>query len=181
SPGDPAGGEPVDLATGLFEYTKTDLMLADVLPASVVRTYRQGDSVSKAIGIGTSNLFDIFLTGNTNPYMYMQLILPDGGRIRYNRISSGTGYSDAVYVHSGTTTGFYGSKISWVGNSFGHWVLTFKNGTTYLFPDSSNATTPQAAALTGITDRYGNTVTLSRDSNHNLILIGTQSGHWIQL
>src|SRR5207253_2593639 len=63
SPGDPAGGEPVDLATGLFEYTKTDLMLADVLPASVVRTYRQGDSVSKAFGIGTSNLFDIFLTG----------------------------------------------------------------------------------------------------------------------
>ena len=173
-------GDPVDLATGLFTYSKTDLILADVLPASVTRTYRQSDSVSKAFGIGTSNLFDIFLTGNTNPYTYLELILPDGGRIRYNRISSGTSYSDAVYVHSSTTTGFYGSTISWDSTN-SRWLLKFKNGTTYLFPESSNATTPQAAALIGITDRYGNTVTLSRDSNHNLILIGTQSGHWIQL
>jgi RHS repeat-associated protein len=177
----PSGGDPVDLASGLFEYTKTDLELSDVLSASLTRTYRQGDSISRAFGIGAANLFDIFLTGDRNPYTYMELILPDGGRIRYNRISSGTSYTDAVYVHSSSTTGFYGSKISWVGTTSGHWALTFKNGTIYSFPDSEHATNWQGAALISIADRYGNAVMLTRDSNSNLVQINTQSGSQIQL
>ena len=43
----PSGGEPVDLQTGLFVYTKTDLALQDVFPLALTRTYRQGDYVSR--------------------------------------------------------------------------------------------------------------------------------------
>jgi hypothetical protein len=129
------GGEPVDLATGLFVYNKTDLVLPDVLPVALKRTYRQNDSASRAFGIGFSNLLDIFLVGNINPYTYLDLIFPDGGRIRYNRTSSGTGFEGAVYVHSGTSTGFYGSTIAWNDPCF-CWILNFKNGTIYHFPEA---------------------------------------------
>jgi RHS repeat-associated protein len=178
-PNDPpdGDGEPVDLATGLFVYQKTDLVLPDILPVELKRTYRQSDSISRAFGIGTTHSFDIFLVGDTFPYTYAELILPDGGRIRYNRTSSGTGYTDAVYVHSDTGSIFYGSVISWNGSG---WNLKLKNGTIYGFPDGYNASRPQQAALISIRDRYGNAMTISRDSNSNLTQITTPSGRWIK-
>src|SRR5262249_20830353 len=33
-------GDPVDLSTGLFVYSKTDLMLPDIMPITLTRTYR---------------------------------------------------------------------------------------------------------------------------------------------
>src|SRR5947199_216230 len=49
--GKATGGDPVDLGTGLFVLTNTDLQLPDVLPISLQRTYRQNDTVSRAFGI----------------------------------------------------------------------------------------------------------------------------------
>lgn len=172
-------GDPVDLGTGLFNYEKTDLTLSDIIPVALTRTYRPGDTVSRAFGIGASHPYDIFLIGDTFPYTYMELVLQDGGKIRYNRISSGTSFTDAVYIHSSTATQYYGSIIAY-NSSNDTWVLTFKDGTVYVFPDSYLGTTPQQGALIAIVDRYGNTVNVARDSNHNLTQITTPSGRWIQ-
>lgn len=177
-PGDPSDGDPVDLGTGLFVYQKTDLALNDIIPISLTRTYRESDTTSRAFGIGTSHPYDIFLIGDTFPYTYAELVLQDGSRIRYDRISSGTGYTDAVYIHTSTNTVYYGSQIAWNGTG---WNLTFKDGTIYQFPDSYLASSAQAGALIGIIDRYGNTVTISRDTSSNLSKITTPSGRWIQL
>src|SRR5882724_250268 len=65
-----SGGDPVDLATGLFVYQKTDLALPDVIPIMLTRTYRQGDSVSRAFGIGTSFAYDMFTVGDNVNYTY---------------------------------------------------------------------------------------------------------------
>ncbi len=173
------GGEPVDLASGLFVYNKTDLVLSDVVPVPFKRTYRQGDSTSRAFGIGSTHPFDVFLVGDTSGYTYAELILPNGSRIRYNRTSSGTGFnSNLVFVHSATASTFYGSVITWNGAG---WNLKLKNGTIYVFPDGFSSTRPQQAALISIVDRYGNTVALTRDSNSNLTQITTPSGRWIKL
>ena len=172
-----SGGDPVSLSTGLFDYTKTDLVISDVLPVSLTRTYRPADSTSRAFGVGSTHAFDMFLVGDTASYSYSELILPDGGRIRYNRISAGTSWANAVYVHTSTTTMYYGSVIAWNGAG---WNLTLRNGTVYIFPDGSGATIPQQAAIIGIRDRYGNTVSLTRDSNHNLTQITTPNNRWIQ-
>jgi len=175
-PGPP--GDPVDFGTGLFNYVKTDLVLTDVLPISLTRSYRPNDSMSRAFGVGATHPFDMFLVGDSTNYSYTELILPDGGRLRYDRISSGNSFANGVFVHSSTTTGFYGSVISWNGNG---WNLSLKNGTVYVFPDGFNATSPQQCALIGIKDRYGNTVTFTRDTNHNLTQLTTPNGRWIQL
>ena len=112
-PGNPAhDGEPVDLGTGLFVVTKTDLALPDVVPLALTRTYRPGDTVTRPFGIGTTHPWAIFLWSN-QPYQQVDLILPDGGRVHYVRISPGTGASDAVLEHTATPTRFYKSRVTW--------------------------------------------------------------------
>jgi YD repeat-containing protein len=187
-PGNPNDndGDPVDLSTGLFVLNKTDLFLPDILSINLTRTYRPGDSMSRAFGIGATHLYDMFLIGDLNPWTYAELVLPDGGRIHYDRTSPGSEFTDAVYEHKSTPTIFYGSTISW--NGIG-WDLKLKNGTVLNFLDGFAATTPRQAALYAIHDRYGNTLQLTRDGgialrtdgSYNLTDITSPNGRWIHL
>ena len=164
-PGDCSNdGDPVNLSTGLFVMTKTDLILPDVLPIAFTRRYRPRDTMSRAFGIGASHSYDLFLVGTTFPYTYVDVILPDGGRIHYDRISPGTGYADAIYENTTGPTGFFKSKISW--NTTGYKV-ELKDGTVYNFKDGFQATRPGQAGLLSVTDRYGNALTITRDTNGN--------------
>jgi RHS repeat-associated protein len=184
-------GDPVDCGTGLFVLNKTDLFLPDVIPIKLTRTYRPVDSVSRAFGIGTTHPYDIFLVGDTLPWTFTDLVLPDGGRIHYKRISPGTGFTDAVYQNTSSPTIFYGSTISWNPNllpSFafvGGWELKLKNGTVLGFPDSEFALVPEQAGLAFIRDRYGNVLQLTRDDNvtarGTLRQITSPNGRWIHL
>jgi hypothetical protein len=113
----------VDLGTGLFVLTAADLQLPDVLPISLQRTYRQNDTVSRSFGIGATHPYDMFLVGAAFPsaYTYQELILPDGARVHYDRISTGTSYADAVYEHTSSGTAFYKSRIAWMAMA-GTWI-----------------------------------------------------------
>ncbi len=90
-----SGGDPVDLSTGLFVFAKTDLIVPDVIPINLTRTYRPADSYARAFGIGNRLLYDMKLWSAQN-YQEVDLVLPSGGSIHYVRISPGTGYADAV-------------------------------------------------------------------------------------
>jgi RHS repeat-associated protein len=172
-PGNGPGGEdgdPVDLGTGLFVQKKTDLTVADILPITLRRTYRPGDNASRAFGIGATHPYDMFLW-SVNNYQEADLILPDGERIHYTRISPGTGWTDAVYEHTATPSVFYKSRISWNGSG---WDLRLKDGTVYVFPEF--------APLQSIRDRYGNQITITRSggSSGNITQITSPNGRWIQ-
>ncbi len=173
-------GDPVDVATGLFVMEKTDLALADILPIALTRTYRQNDSRSRAFGIGASHPYEIFLIGTAFPYTYIDLILPDGGRVHFPRISPGTGYEDAVYEHTATPTAWYGAKIVW--NAPGvNWYLTLRDGTRYTFPESFSATVPARAAVMEVRDRFGNTLQMIRDgTSYDLLMISSLTGRRIE-
>ena len=104
-------------------------------------------------------------------------MLPDGGRVRFDRISAGTLWTNAVYQNTTNPGSFYGATIAWNGNG---WTLTEKNGTALIFPESFNASSPQQAALITIRDRNGNTVTLTRDSSsHDLTRVTSPNGRYI--
>ncbi|PYX74082.1 MAG: Rhs family protein, partial [Acidobacteria bacterium] len=192
TPGDPPGrGDPVDLQTGLFVYKKTDLTLSDVIPLVLTRTYRPNDYISRAFGIGTNHNYDMFIVGPNDGgpfpagYTYQDLILSDGGRIHFTRTSPCTGFcnfSDAILTATSTTTDFYGATITWNSCGFNgaSWCLKKKDGTVFGFPDSTNSTVSQAAAPIGMRDRYGNSLTFTRDGSHNLTQITSPSGRWIQ-
>jgi len=87
----------IDLATGLFTYDKVDLVLPDVIPIVLRRTYRTLDGVRfHPFGYGSGASYQMYLVGDTTSYLFAELILPDGARIRYNRTSAGTDKVGAV-------------------------------------------------------------------------------------
>lgn len=185
------GGDPVDLGTGLFVYRKTDLVVTDVIPLVLTRTYRQNDSTSRAFGVGTNDSFDFFMVGSTDPatggYTYQDLILPDGGSIHFQRTSPCTGaggncdFSNAVYAATTTLTDFFGAILKFQAcNPGGAWTLRKKDGSTICFLDSAGGTA-RAAAAVAVTDRYGNQLTFTRDGFHNLTQITSPNGRYIQL
>lgn len=172
APGNTNGddGDPVDLGTGLFVLEKTDLLLPDLLPLALTRTYRPEDPNPRPFGIGMTHRYQTFLVGDTTNYSYAQLILPDGGRVHYTRISAGTGYSDAVFEHTATPGRFYRSQIRWNGNG---WNLTLKDGMVYVFGNN--------APLQSIRDRYGNQIMITRTGGQtgNITRITSPNGRWI--
>jgi hypothetical protein len=106
-------GDPVDPATGLFVYEKTDLVVPDVIPIVITRKYRQLDGTIRPFGLGGSHDYQMYLAGDQATFSYAELMLGDGSRIRYDRTSGGTGYTDAIMEHTATPTGFFKSRLSW--------------------------------------------------------------------
>ena len=179
APGDPGkGGDPVHLGTGVFVHEKTDLTLPDVLPIGITRTYRSLDTIVRAFGIGATHQFDSFLVGTTFPYTYIDLVLPNGSRVHFPRISPGTGYADAVYEHTSSPTGYFKARISWNGNG---WNLDLKDGSRMVFREGFNAIRPSFSAVTRIQDRYGNAIVLTRNADADLTRITSPNGRWIEL
>ena len=172
-------GDPVDVATGLFIMEKSDLYLPDgIMPIDFRRTYRQSDTFSRAFGIGASHSYELFFTGTVNPYTYIDLNLPDGQKYRFNRISPGNSYSDAIYEHVTSRTRFYKAKISWNGTG---WNLVLRDGTLMAFRDGFNATRPGQSGVLSIQDTNGNTTTITRDSAGNATRITAPGGRWVDL
>lgn len=165
--------DPVDCYTGLFIHERVDLSVNDVIPLEVRRTYRQRDSISRAFGIGTNLGYDVFLIGDTFPYTYQELILADGGRIRYNRTSPGTSFEDAVYMYRGVSARYNGSTLRWSGNG---WFLDMKDGSRLIFADSYLTANARVAAPIGMRDRHGNIVTFERDASANLTRVTSPNG-----
>jgi len=167
--GGPAAGDPVDVATGLFVMDKVDLTLPDVLPITLTRTYRPKDPTSRAFGIGSTHPFAMRLWSAQN-WQEADIILPDGGRVHYVRISPGTGFLNAVYEHTATPTAFYKSRIAWNGNG---WDVTLRDGTVYVFGN--------VAPLQAIRDRFGNTITIEHHSGQsgNVTRVSSPNGRWM--
>jgi len=177
APGDgQRGGDPVDLGTGLFVVEKTDVALPDILPISLTRTYRPGDATSRAFGIGALHGYDIYVVGDKVAYSYADLVLPDGGRVHYNRTSPGTLHTDAVMEHTATPTGFYKSTLYWNG-ARGSWDIKLKDGTTYEFHLDFNA---ELVVLRAIVDRLGNRLNIARSAGKAVTNISSPSGRWVE-
>ena len=180
APGDCAeAGDPVNLGTGLFVYQEVDLVLSDVLPISLARTYRQKDSIVRSFGKGTTNPYDIYVAGNTANYG--QIVMPDGSLIRFDKIPN-TGF----YEHTATPTRFYKAtmrQITGVGPN-GAWEVKLTDGSIYQFgikvlwgdifgPHSS------ITGLSAVQDRYGNRLTITRDSSFRMTRVTSPNGRWI--
>src|SRR5207249_818201 len=69
---------------------------------------------------------------------------------------------------------FLGSTLVATGNSYGYWQLTTRDGTVYSF-DLQNG------ELRTITDRYGNTTTITLDGHdpRQQTMVQTPNGRWM--
>ncbi|MEU0381008.1 RHS repeat-associated core domain-containing protein [Streptomyces cyaneofuscatus] len=163
-------GDPVDLNTGLLTDSRTDLAVSGGnMAADVTRTYWQGDTQSRAFGIGRDLTYNAFFNSKV-PYQEVDLYLPGGKKIHYVRTSPGNGVTDGVFAATGSPGGFQGSQVVWDGG----WKLKFRDGTTWFFPEYS--------ALKEIRDRHGNTLKLTRLAGRGEITrITSSDGKWISL
>jgi YD repeat-containing protein len=169
--------DPVILANGLFVMSKTDLYLPDALmPISFTRTYRPRDTFSRAFGIGASHNYDLFVAGDLNPATFVDLIMPDGERVHYDRTSPGTALSGAVYENTTSPTRFFKSTLTYTGQ----FELKLKDGTVYTFKGQANTTRPGQTGLLSIRDRNGNTTIITRDSAGNVNRITSPNNRWIE-
>ncbi|MGH9587921.1 MAG: hypothetical protein ACRD3F_13285 [Acidobacteriaceae bacterium] len=171
----------VDLRYGAFEVRQTDLEVNDTFDVPLTRTYTAQDWAGMnrihAFGRNSNHPYDIAPLGTRNPYTEMDLILEDSDFLHFKRISPGTGYANAVYQHTETSTRFYKSTINWNGNG---WTLRLTDGEEIFFPESYSAKNLAQGAATEIRDAEGNKLELKRDRQRNLLEILTPHGRWIK-
>lgn len=171
----------VDLRYGAFVLRQTDLQLNDVFDVPLTRSYNSNDWLAKnpvhAFGRNTNHPYDIALLGTRNPYTDMTLALEDGDLLFFDRVSNGTGYADAVYQHTETSTRFYKATINWNGNG---WTLRLADGSKISFPEAYNAQSLAQGAAMDLRDPSGKRLELRRDGQRNLQEILTPHGHWIR-
>ena len=173
---------PVDLASGSFVFAETDLVVSDVSPVSVARSYQPvtgstAFSDVRAFGLGSPMEFDIELELAPAAYQWAKLRMPGDVPILFERTTEGIEPDDAVLEHTSSSTAFYGARI--VNNGHG-WDLTLVDGTTLVF--GSGFTAP----LRAIRDRNGNQITVERarddyrEATGNVVSVHTASGRSIQ-
>jgi len=121
----------IDFATGLYVRTDQDLIvLTGDLPIFVKRTYRSEDQVSRAFGVGATHSGEWYLRGDSERFQWAELILDDGGRVKYERTSWGSSYVNAMFEHTSSPSLFYGSRIGWTGFQ---WALRWFDGSVAIF------------------------------------------------
>jgi YD repeat-containing protein len=171
----------VDLRYGAFVLRQSDLRLNDVFDMPLTRSYDSEDWVARnrvhAFGRNSNHPYDVAPLGSRNPYTYQMLALEDGDLLYFDRISKGTGYADAVFQHTETSTRFYKATTSWNGHG---WTTKLADGSEFRFPESYNAKNLAQGAATELRDAMGNKLELQRDPQRNLQEILTPHGHWIK-
>ena len=171
----PRRADPVDLATGLMTYGHTDLLIDDVIPIGVTRTYMGADQNQYSFGVGTAIDYDMYLSA-TNEYETASLVFPNGSSIPYTRLTNV--YSpndqspyDAVYTTQ-TPGDFYHSYLRWNSVTPG-WTITRTDGVVLFLG--------QQAPLQSITDRFGNKVTIYRGGGQlgDITQVSSPNGRFI--
>lgn len=170
-----------DLRFGNFILRQSDLYLNDVFDVPLTRTYNSGDYIHPnrvhAFGKNANHPFDIAPLGSRYPYTYQMLVLEDGNFLYSGRVSPGTSYSDAIYQHTETSTGFYKAITGWNGQG---WTIWQPDGSAMTFPEAYAAKNMAQGAVTGIRDAAGNRLQLVRDAQRNLQEIRTPHDHTIK-
>ncbi|WP_371401969.1 polymorphic toxin-type HINT domain-containing protein [Kribbella sp. NBC_00662] len=169
-----SAGDPIDLGTGRFTYTQSDLSLGGFIPIEAQRAYNSGDGRARPFGQGTLGTYDTFLTSKRQ-WEELDLNLIDGSQVHYVRTSPGNGWTDAAFAATGTFGQFAGSTVVWNGAG---WDLRLRDGTTLVYGD--------LAPLQSIRDRFGHTIKIRRIAKNEygsqigaIVSVTSSEGYWL--
>ncbi|UJB18557.1 MULTISPECIES: RHS repeat-associated core domain-containing protein [Lysobacter] len=177
--GKPAvAGDPIDLKTGEFIHSETDVAIADIVPLIIDRSYRPNDLKKREFGIGTSWNWGYTLNRPGSTYDVLELIQPNGTAVRFDRVS-GSG-NQGEWRQTGSNTQFGGSALRTVYDSdptqpWGRaFQVTLSDGSKLQFSSYNDI------RLRWIEDRYGNRTSLVYDAGLVTRIISA-SGRYVNL
>jgi YD repeat-containing protein len=172
-----------DLRRGNFILRQSDLVISGAgLAMPLTRSYNsQGwmpQNKNHAFGLNANHPYDIAPLGTHFPYTEQYIVLENGDFLYFSRVSAGSGYSDAIFLHSETGTSFYKATTQWNGDG---WLTRLQDGSTIRFPDSYKSKSLAQGAAVEMVDGAGNKIELVRDSKRNLREIQGPAGTFIKL
>jgi RHS repeat-associated protein len=169
--------DPVDMTTGLFNFSETDLTEPDVMPLTLTRSYRQNDPSVYRFGVGTNDIYGMNMwstsLANGRGWLNVALVLPDGRQVPFVRSTPDTTWTDAQFAETRLQGPLYGAIMDW--NGLG-WDLTLTNGLTYTFGE--------VAPLQSITDRFGDTIEVTHSDGTSytgpITNVTSPNGRWMK-
>lgn len=177
SGGGAVAGDPIDLATGSFLHSASDITITDSISIGLARSYRQHDARKRAFGIGTASNYDYSLHAPAG-YNEMWMVLPNGSFVRFDRISGSGGTGE--WRQNGSSTAFGAAVLNHANDTtwgHGYW-MRLRNGSRMFF--GSGFYNGGRSPLRGIEDRAGNRIDLSFEAGL-LKKITSPSGRTITL
>ncbi len=164
----------VNLSTGKFVLRQTDLFEAGEFPLALTRTFNSFGVQARSFGVAADQPYDVCPVGSRFPYTYLDLELEDGDSVHFERISKGSGYTDAVYEHRATSSKeFFGARIRW---NVDEWDLSLPGGRTFIFPEAYYAKTLAQGATTEIRSASGERIKVSRSPAGDIKSVISSSG-----
>lgn len=163
-------GDPIDLRTGRYTYSETDIAITDVLPITLGRNYRPTDYVKREFGIGTAAGF-MYRLSQRNNYAQMQLVLPNGVPITFSKKSGSGAYGEWSYSGKHELSGAIIAS-----ESTGGWKyrLSMRDGSQMTFEQYS------PNRIKTFQDRYGNLIEYQYDAGR-VSRILSPNGRYINL
>lgn len=147
-------GDPVDCKTGLFVFERSDIRVRALMPINLTRTYRPGDTLSRAFGLGNNHGYAMYLrevSGTPVRYMQFDLIRADGSALRFYRTSPPGNEIGLIAEHTDSASSYFKTRMAYEN---GYYVITKKDGTRLVFS--------LYGYLQWVEDRLGNRVEVSR-------------------
>lgn len=176
SGGGAVAGDPIDLRTGSFLHSETDIAISDLMPITLGRSYRQHDLTKRAFGIGTAANSDYSLyRPSTTGYAQLYVVLPNGSYVPFDRETTDSNTLHGTWRQNGSTTMFNGAVLysGWYGNMGEVFLITLRDGRRMWFDISTRK-------LNRIEDRNGNAVDLTFEAGL-LKKVTSPSGRYITL
>ena len=173
---------PIDLTSGKPVFAHTDLVVDDVVPIEVTRTFepitRRPAFPIHRRGFGIGSSWELDLELRLSPArQYADLVLPDGvAEIPFERVTPGADEESAVFRTQVQAASLPDAHISWNGNG---WDLALEGGTTLVFAARTQA------PLVAVRDERGNTLTIERGEPTAgrpgpITAIVSPSGRWVR-
>lgn len=156
-PHGPKNGDPVDTATGLLAFSKTDIVFGGARGnVAIQRTFRAAAGTPGPFGVGTNHNYGYQLDVSNllrGTGTFVTLVMPDGNQFQFAQQGSSSFVNTSI-------PSLLGAVIT--NTATGSYTLRWKNGSTYQFQTSSQGAL--LAFLTGMSDANGNTITFIRGS-----------------
>jgi YD repeat-containing protein len=155
----------VDLSTGVYLREDDDLIVNTAMPLVLRRTYNSGDSHERQFGFDWTHPGEWWLHGDGDARVpWADLILPNGSRIHFVRVSPGETRQDAVLRHDTTPTEFAGALLTWTGSL---WDMRLRDESSAVFLDCNGE--QETCSLVERRDSEGHRVAYVRDKAGTLL------------